>query len=289
MTRLVSIVYSFLLLIVVSACHKESASPNARTENTNPELTTPNTSNPNNNIVETQPAIVTPRVASISANVHGYGEALPALYDSTTKNYPLIVFLHGQGDVGNGTTDIYKVGREGIGKMVKNKTFPANFNSQGKNYSFIVLLPQFDKWGEPGDVSLMIDYAIKNYRVDQSRIYVVGFSMGGGVTWLAGATYTSKIAAIVPISSASMINDKNAEALSSSKMPVWAFHNIEDTMVSVSYTKTNVSKVEALNPVVKPRLTLFTSQAHDAWNKACNPGYKENNMNIYEWLLQYTR
>lgn len=287
MTRFSSIVYSFLVLAALSACSKQSASPTSQREE---EISNGNTdNNPYNSVVETKPAIVTPRVASISGAIHGFGEALPTLYDSTTKNYPLIIFLHGQGDIGNGTTDIYKVGREGIGKMVKNKTFPANFNVQGKNYSFIVLLPQFDKWADAGDVNSMLDYAVKNYRVDQTRIYVVGFSMGGGITWLSGASITSKIAAIVPISSASAINDKNAEALSSSKMPVWAFHNSLDTMVSVTYTKNNVAKVDALNPPIKPLLTLFNSQAHDAWNKACNPGYKENSMNIYEWMLQYTR
>lgn len=286
MTRFSSIVYSLLMCAALSGCSKQSVSPTSQ-RGGEEELT--NNNNPNNSRVETKPAIVTPRVASISGSIHGFGEALPALYDSTTKNYPLIIFLHGQGDIGNGTTDIYKVGREGIGKMVKNKTFPANFNVQGKNYSFIVLLPQFDKWADAGDVNAMLDYAVKNYRVDQTRIYIVGFSMGGGITWLTGASEAAKIAAIVPISSASLINDKNAEALASTKMPIWAFHNTQDTMVSVNYTKNNVAKVEAANPLIKPLMTLFNSEAHDAWNKACNPGYKENNMNIYEWMLQYTR
>ncbi len=57
----------------------------------------------------------------------------------------------------------------------------------------------------------MIDFAIKKYRIDTTRIYVSGLSMGGGVTWEYAAAYASRVAAIVPICGASTPNDTKAK------------------------------------------------------------------------------
>jgi hypothetical protein len=34
-------------------------------------------------------------------------------------------------------------------------------------------------------------------------------------------------------------------------------------------------------------MTIWPTGKHDAWTKASDPNYKENNMNMYEWMLQY--
>ncbi len=54
--------------------------------------------------VETAAPVRTSITSSINSNVAGYGQGVPALYSQTTKKYPLIVFIHGIGELGTGVT-----------------------------------------------------------------------------------------------------------------------------------------------------------------------------------------
>lgn len=245
--------------------------------------------NPNNNVVETQPAVQKGITVDVNGNIGGYMEALPALYDSTTKTYPLIVFIHGIGELGNGSSNLAAAANNGVPALIKNKKFPASFTVNGKSYSFIVISPQFKAWPSPADVNTMVNYAISKYRIDTTRIYVSGLSMGGGVTWDFGAAYASRLAAIVPICGASSESDTKAKQMVSAHLPVWAFHNEDDPTVSVNNSKGWINKLNSLSANPAPKLTLWEKGGHDAWTKATNPDTKENNMNMYEWMLQYTR
>lgn len=248
-----------------------------------------NRENPNNNIVETQPAVQKGITVDVNGNIGGYMEALPALYDSTTKTYPLIVFIHGIGELGNGSSNLAAAANNGVPALIKNKKFPASFTVNGKSYSFIVISPQFKAWPSPADVNTMVNYAISKYRIDTTRIYVSGLSMGGGVTWDFGAAYASRLAAIVPICGASSESDTKAKQIVNAHLPVWAFHNEDDPTVSVNNSKGWINKLNSLSANPAPKLTLWEKGGHDAWTKATNPDTKENNMNMYEWMLQYTR
>ena len=62
------------------------------------------------NVIETAPPIHTAIKANVIGNCAGYYEALPARYDSSSKKYPLILFIHGIGELG---TDLSKMLRAG--------------------------------------------------------------------------------------------------------------------------------------------------------------------------------
>jgi predicted peptidase len=276
----------FALSISIVACKKEVATNNDQPGNNPPP---PPTENPANNVVETKPAIQKGQQTSVNGNIGGYMEALPARYDSTTKKYPLLVFIHGIGELGNGTTQLSNAVGVGTGAVIKNGQFPANFSVGGKNYSFIVITPQFKAWPSAKDVNDMIDYAIKKYRIDTTRMYVSGLSMGGGVTWEYAVSYGKRVAAIAPICGASGPNDSKAQKIAQSGVAVWAFHNKDDGTVTFSNSEGYVNKINSFNPPIKAKLTAWATGGHDAWSKATSPGYKENNMNMYEWMLQYSR
>lgn len=248
--------------------------------------------NPYNNVVETKPPIQKGITVHVNSNIGGYHQALPYLYDSTTKRYPLLVFIHGIGELGDGAAQLPNAGNIGVARLIKDKKFPANFKVNNKNYSFIVLSPQIKVWDYKTvarDINDMISFAIKKYRVDTTRIYVSGLSMGGGYTWDYAGAYASRIAAIVPICGASGPNDAKAKNMANAKLAVWAFHNNDDPTVPASNSTGYVNKINALNPAVPAKLTVWPTGGHDAWTKALNPAYKENNLNIYEWMLQYSR
>src|SRR5689334_16339804 len=145
------------------------------------------------NVVETAPPIHTPEKADVNGNCAGYYEALPVRYDSSAKKYPLILFIHVIGELG---TDLSKMLRAGLPRLINRKKFPGDFEVNGQHFSFIVISPQFKKWPTNDEVKSVLDYTVSHYRIDTSRIYVTGLSMGGGVTWEFDAQYGASVTAI---------------------------------------------------------------------------------------------
>ncbi|HWI90938.1 MAG TPA: hypothetical protein VNT20_06650, partial [Flavisolibacter sp.] len=144
----------------------------------------------------------TPKYNTVNGNCGGYYEYLPQGYSSNTwQSYPLIVAVHGIGELGNGTSDLPNLLNcwTSIPRLIANGGFPSSFNVSGQNFSFIVICPQFKSWPSGADVNAVVDYAVQNYRVDQSRIYVTGLSMGGGSVWDFAGNYPTKAAAVVPV------------------------------------------------------------------------------------------
>src|SRR5882762_1653299 len=71
--------------------------------------------------------VQTPRFISTSANSNGFYEYLPAGYGTPGKTFPLMVFLHGSGEVGNGGSDLPKVLANGPPKLINGGDFPTSF------------------------------------------------------------------------------------------------------------------------------------------------------------------
>jgi predicted peptidase len=198
------------------------------------------------------------------------------------------------GHFGNGEADLPLLLSDGIPALLDTKKFPANINVKGQNFSFLVLAPQFRTYVSNTDIQAVIDFAKTTYRIDSTRIYVSGFSLGGRAVADFGAYHTSTIAAIVPMAGASTWEvDLKGQLIATGKLPVWAFHNEEDQLISVNETKNFVAAINSHAPAIAAKLTLFPSSLailkHDAWTTACDPAYRENGMNIYEWMLQFKK
>lgn len=282
-----------LAIFAATSCSKEPI--NAANDTLDQSLTPPvgdlASAKVTETTIETEPAIYTPITTFVNDNCGGYWEALPANYQNTTQKYPLIVFMTGVSRLGPGTPESLDRIAGPIHTYLLNQTFPANFTVNNENFSFIVISPQFIEWPDPDNVNSLLKYLSAKYRIDPSRIYLVGFSMGGGLCWDAASKYGSKIAAIVPICGQSDYSNVKAKMIAGAGVPVWAFHNDDDVRVSSSITKNYVNAINFFKGTPAPRLTLSydTGGSHDAWSKACRFSYKEDGKNIYEWMLQYKR
>ena len=249
---------------------------------------------PQPDTVETDQYILEPHTVNISTNLPGFYSAVPGHYYKNDLMYPLLIYIHGAGQFGNGVQpSLDAVFKEGTPKLLKEKTFPLNFVSDGRHYTFIVLMPQFARSFTPGDMKAFYDYARLHYRVDTSRIYITGFSLGGLMTSEFGSAFPRSVAAMLPMAgeTASDVMNK-AKQVARNNLAVWVFHNTGDAVYDVSGARNYVNAINIQSPDIPARLTIFPPEGvgnHDAWTRACNPSYKENNLNIYEWMLQYKR
>jgi dienelactone hydrolase len=238
----------------------------------------------------------TPITDSVNYAIGGYYECLPNDYnDSAAKKYPLMIFLHGIGELGDGSqTSLPQVLKNGPPKLINRNLFPDSFVVNGKAYSFIVISPQLKNNYRNADVvSTLIDYCVKKYRVDESRIYLTGLSMGGGISWIyaAKAGDADRLAALLVVCGNTNASSTGIANIATSNLPTWATHNLDDPTVP-SYNSINwINGLNAYTPAINPKalLNIFNSASHDAWTKTYDPNFKPNGLNVYEWMLQYQR
>jgi predicted peptidase len=241
-----------------------------------------------NLVIETAEPVLSGNSTRINAIVPGYYVALPTLYDSTSKYYPLLISLHGGGQFGNGTTDLPLILKEGVPKLVAEGKFPPSFTVGGQNFSFVIVAPQFSSYSYTPDINAVIEFAKKNYRIDASRVYMTGLSMGATETWNFAVDYPKSVTAMSLMSGVPTAANSFAAKVAASGIPLWAFHNDKDSLFSIDTVKLLVARIDAFKPKIPPILTLGVG-GHDSWTAATDPAYKENNMNIYEWMLQYKK
>lgn len=147
------------------------------------------------------------------------------------QTYPLVLQLHGSGGIG--VDNIKQVDR-----LAKSWAM----TDVRERYQTYVLIPQFpirsanygpnspDQKAEASPalnaaLELVEDFSAKN-AVNKSRIYALGFSMGGSATWLSHTIKPNLFAAIMPISG---IAPDDTYATNYQQLPILVLHGNADT------------------------------------------------------------
>jgi len=222
---------------------------------------------------------------------------LPGGYESHDKDYPLIFFLHGRGEIGDSTeyeVILERVLEYGIPKMIAEGTW-------NPPHPFIVVAPQAHP--ETGWLGLqdILPELQERYRIDESRLYGTGLSMGGAATWdfIGYNGRALLIAAVVPI--AGFLSDDAASEYMSrdgfDHIPIWAFHGAEDEVIDTQESIRLVEMTNADDPEYAAKLTIFTDLGHNSWDAVYHSAHNEPTQSewapfdssIYEWMLQYRR
>jgi poly(3-hydroxybutyrate) depolymerase len=223
----------------------------------------------------------------------GFWEYKPTDYDANPNTkYPLIIFLHGIGERGDGTTQLSYVLANAIPKYIS-QGCPMKFYVNGQWQTFLVLSPQlstmYGSW-QNFYVDEMLNYAKQNLRVDTNRIYLTGLSLGGGGTWKY-ATYSldnaSKFAAIMTC--CGTCEWSNVCNLAQANTPVWSFHAQDDGVVGVGCTTGAISMLNSCNPPFTPLMTIWPTGNHYIWDRAYDTTHNVQNPNVYEWFLMHAR
>ena len=174
-----------------------------------------------------------------------YGNFNYAAYQPETavggEKNPLIVWLHGVGEVG---TDInLPLLASNVVRLTENP-IQNHFTSTGKGTQrgAYVLVPQTSTpWSKNQTAALMRlirAYVASHPDIDSKRIYLAGLSNGGGMTLDMGVAYPNYFAALVPISASyrNQLTDNNnrlnSTALSALRnQPMWMIHTRADDTV----------------------------------------------------------
>lgn len=201
--------------------------------------------------------------SAVDQTLQPYRLFIPDTYDGT-KPAPLVVALHGMGGDENSMFD-------GYGKEL---TPDAN------KYGFIVVAPKgrdqasmYRGTAEQDVLDVMAEVE-RDYKVDKSRVYLMGHSMGGYGTWSIAMDHPELFAALGPISGGGstegMVKIRN--------IPQYVTHGDNDKTVNVSSSRTMVaagkkaganityvevpggSHVSVAQPALAPMMEFFSRQ-----------------------------
>ena len=163
-------------------------------------------------------------------NTVGYNFWLytPNDYEPNGHPLPLVIFLHGASLCGN---NIQKVRRYGVLDAI----------DKGKIIPTLVVAPQ-----NPGGawnaqkLNDLLEWTKRNYNVDDTRVYVLGMSLGGYGTMDFVGAYPEKIAAAMALCGGCSLRDVSPLG----KVPLWIMHGTADRAVSVKQSQIVVEKLQ---------------------------------------------
>ena len=184
--------------------------------------------------------------------------------ENAKGNLPLIVFLHGSGERG---TDLEKVKANGV--------------LQHKNLlkePVAILAPQCPEntWWDTQSVYYLIKEIQQKYKIDASRIYLTGLSMGGWGTLKLAGEHPEMFAAVAsvcaPTDRVMYANIQNYK-----DMNLKIFHGGMDDVVLPENAFNFYQKVHPINP--KAELIIFPNDNHNSWDSTYS------DPKLYEWML----
>ncbi len=209
---------------------------------------------------------------SQNGNTLQYCLFLPDDY-SPDQKYPVILFLHGAGEIGSdNVTQLRNI----------NNMFTKNSDYVSQS---ILICPQTPEWWrldrEYGDgkgtltSALHLLQEIQNeYSCDENRIYLTGLSMGGYATWELLQNYGEIFAAAVPV--CGFGNEMLAHTLVD--IPIRIYHGTADPTVSFSSSQDMYNAIVAAGGQ-KVELFPLEGVGHDAWLYA----YADTTM--FDWMF----
>ena len=166
---------------------------------------------------------------AVSGDGYPYRLLLPPNYNPAT-HYPLIVYLHGGGEVGRDNVRQLTAGRN-----TANGGLALVSTENQSNYPCLFAAPQMssNSWYYAPSVQAVSNLIVlleTQYSVDTNRICLTGLSSGGIGSWcLPPQINPNPFSCIVPLSGFSRYPD------STPKIPIWDFHAANDPTESIKF------------------------------------------------------
>ena len=191
---------------------------------------------------------------------------LPQDHAKVKKTWPAILYLHG--GTGRGD-DIKKIMWYPLPRMLEHEA----------SFPFIAIMPQCPEgkmWTDTGMLIALLDDVAAQYGVDPTRVYLMGYSMGGYGVWNLAYEYPDRFAAIAPMSGranpwwATRIKD----------IPIWVFHGGKDDRVPLSETTGMIEALRAEGGT--PKLSIDPNRGH-------SPPSDAEHQAVFAWFLTHQK
>jgi predicted esterase len=213
-----------------------------------------------------------------------YRLLVPKAYKPGTA-LPLIVWLHGSGERGGDNVSPLRALAE-------------TFLADAEKCPALVMVPQchsksswlaigYNKVPDITEPSRMVVATVeelqKEFGLDGRRIYLGGFSMGGGGTWELLTRYPDLFAAAFPIAGppfAGAPGERPGLAAVIKHVPIWTFHGDKDNVAPVAGTQAIVAALKKEGAEVK--YTEYKGGGHECAGTLKDP-------KLAEWLLAQKR
>jgi poly(3-hydroxybutyrate) depolymerase len=230
----------------------------------------------------------TARFLGQSTAPNGFFEYLPPGYGDGQLR-PLLVFWHGIGEDGDGSTDLWRVTTHGPPMLIARDAWPAS-------RPFVVLSPQHAGTGCPGrdEVHAFLAWAVAHYQVDSRRVYLTGLSCGAIGSWDYLGAYTgSQVAAAVLVA-----GDPGDPAHADSawgragcglrQVALAVFHGEADPRVDIAHEQATMNALLACPspPGAEARWTPLPGGGHDVWIGVYDGTTAGD---VYAWLLTHAK
>ena len=180
---------------------------------------------------------------------------------------PLIIYLHGAG--GWGTDNVKQI--SGGNTHGTRLWLKPEIAAENPAYVLAPQIPNPQPWGAPSDEELspyvnvlmeLIDQMKSEFLIDESRVYIMGQSLGGIGVWDIIAKRPDIFAAGVPVCGVG-----NTERIVNARdVALWAFHGAMDTTVPVAGSREMVTSLEAAKGNI--RYTEYPDVGHNSWERA---------------------
>jgi predicted peptidase len=185
------------------------------------------------------------------------------------KKHPLVIYLHGKGN------DVLTKKHLGLADAIAK---PANYE---KRPCFILApqCPDENGWGGATGVSFMksLKDLLKHLPIDEDRIYLTGYSMGGYGTFSFLNEEPRLFAAGVPVAGGCDVGI----ARNLRRMPLWIFHGEKDDVVKPDASRAIAKALEKLKAPVK--YTEYPGEGHGVMGKVVNDEA------LHTWLFDQKR
>jgi predicted peptidase len=214
----------------------------------------------------------------------------PEAIDSSSTPRPFIVFLHGGG--GAGTDNVRQLNQD-----------IANVAVEAERRGAFLYAPQAPLNWRPTSITdcvmTMVDRALMDYEVDRTRMYLSGYSSGGGGTWNMLSRYPGRFAAAVSVAPVSAEPDFMPANLIG--QPLAVFHARNDSIAPVTTTRDIINRILIAANQPLPTYPAATAPDFTFSVAALNLNYIEpasgnhsvlfsvfNQPRLYDWLFAHT-